>query len=52
MEPRPVKNESDEICNAAYAAHNTFMKRFREVIRLVRQGPSCAGITWAVIAIV
>jgi len=26
--PDPVKNESDEICDAAYAAHTTFMKRF------------------------
>jgi Domain of unknown function (DUF4326) len=26
--PDPVKNESDEICNAAYAAHLAFMKRF------------------------
>jgi len=26
--PDPVKNESDEICDAAYAAHHAFMKRF------------------------
>jgi len=26
--PEPVKNASDEICDAAYAAHLAFMKRF------------------------